>query len=102
MKYHASFSTIIISLIVLLVFAAAAVFTVSNLSMTSPTLIITEKLLEEIAAADSDLSLSFGSIDRSFRDGITIRDIEVSYKGRWRQFRASGCHIPLCVLHPSS
>ena len=80
MKYHASFSTIIISLIVLLVFAAAAVFTVSNLSMTSPTLIITEMLLEEIAAADSDLSLSFGSIDRSFRDGITIRDIEVSYK----------------------
>ena len=80
MKYHSPLSVILISLAVLLVFVSVALFAVFSLGMTSPTLIITEKLLEEIAAADSDLSLSFGSIDRSFRDGITIRDIEVSYK----------------------
>ena len=68
MKYHSPFSTIIISIAVLLVFLAVALLTVAALSMTSPTLILANELMEKLESSDSDISISFGSIDRNLRD----------------------------------
>lgn len=81
MKYHSPFSTIIISIAVLLVFLAVALLTVAALSMTSPTLILANELMEKLEASDSDISISFGSIDRNLRDGVFISDLSVGYRG---------------------
>lgn len=81
MKYHSPFSTIIISIAVLLVFLTVAVLTVAALSMTSPTLILANELMDKLEASDSDLSISFGSIDRNLRDGVFISDLSIGYKG---------------------
>ena len=81
MKYHSPFSTIIISIAVLLVFLTVAVLTVAALSMTSPTLILANELMDRLEASDSDLSISFGSIDRNLRDGVFISDLLIGYKG---------------------
>ena len=81
MKYHSPFSTIIISIAVLLVFLTVAVMTVSVLSMTSPTLIITEELMDWLETSDSDITVSFGKIDRNLRDGVFITDLSIGYKG---------------------
>ncbi len=81
MKYHSPADTIIISILVLLVFAAVAVVTVSFLSMTSPTLILTERILSDLASAESPVSISFDSIDRNLRDGVFINNLQVYYKG---------------------
>ena len=75
MKYHSPFSTIIISIAVLLVFLAVALLTVAALSMTSPTLILANELMEKLEASDSDISISFGSIDRNLRDRVFISDL---------------------------
>ena len=81
MRYHSTFSTIAISIVVLLVFASVALFTVAVLSMTSPTLIATQELLKELSDASTPVSLSFDSMDRNFRDGIFINGLEVSVGG---------------------
>ena len=81
MRYHSTFSTIVISIVVLLVFASVALFTVAVLSMTSPTLIATQELLEGLSDASTPVSVSFDSMDRNFRDGIFINGLEVSVEG---------------------
>ena len=81
MKYHATFSTIVISIVVLMVFASVALFTVAVLSMTSPTLIATTELLEDLGEADTSVTVTFESMDRNFRDGIFINGLEVGYEG---------------------
>ena len=45
MKYHSPISIIIISLIVLLLFVSVAFFAVFSIGLTSPTLIVTERLM---------------------------------------------------------
>ncbi len=81
MKYHSTFSTIIISLAVLLVFSSVALFTVFSLSMTSPTLILTNELMEKLESSGSDFSISFDRIDRNLRDGVSITGLEIGYRG---------------------
>ncbi len=81
MKYHSTFSTIVISLVVLLVFSAVALMVVSVLSMTSPTLIATNEILDGLSSADTPISVSFKSIDRNFRDGVFINGFAVGYEG---------------------
>lgn len=80
-KYHSTFSTIAISIAVLLAFAAVALGVVAVLSMTSPTLIATNTILEELSSADTPLTISFGSMDRNFRDGVFINELEIGYEG---------------------
>ena len=81
MKYHSPLSIIIISIIVLLLFVSVAYFAVFSLGMTSPTLIVAEKLMDDLRASDSPLSFSFDSIDRNFKGGFTVNNIEVGYNG---------------------
>ena len=81
MKYHSTFSTIVISLAVLLVFSAVALAVVTVLSMTSPTLIATNEILDGLSSADTPLTVSFESIDRNFRDGVFINGLNIGYEG---------------------
>ncbi|MBO8436707.1 MAG: translocation/assembly module TamB domain-containing protein [Spirochaetes bacterium] len=81
MKYHSPLSVILISLAVLLVFAGVALFAVFSLGMTSPTLMITERLLSEMESMDSPISFSVESAERSFRGGFTFNDAEIGYNG---------------------
>ena len=48
MKYHSPVSTVIISLIVLLLFASVALFAVFSIGMTSPTLIAADRIMDEL------------------------------------------------------
>ncbi len=99
MKYHTTSNTIIISLIVLLVFISVAVFTVVFLSMTSPTLILTERILDELEAADSGVSVSFEGIDRNFRDGISIHGLKIGIDGQEAaEFSSVRVHMSLFSL----
>ena len=81
MKYHSPLSVILISLAVLLVFVSVALFAVFSLGMTSPTLMVTERLMRDAENADSPLSISFSSLDRSFMGGFTFNDLKVGYDG---------------------
>lgn len=81
MKYHSPISIIIISLIVLLLFVSVAFFAVFSIGLTSPTLIVAERVMEELKAAGGPLSFSFDSMDRNFRGGVSINGIEVDYQG---------------------
>ena len=80
MKYHSPISIIIISLIVLLLFVSVAFFAVFSIGLTSPTLIVTERLMSSLEKADSNLSFSFDSMERNLRGGFTINNLEVGYK----------------------
>ncbi len=79
MKYHSPFSIIFISITVLLLFASVAFFAVFSVGMTSPTLIVTEKIMEELENFDSDISVSFDRMERSISSGFTIHDLAVNY-----------------------
>ena len=50
MKYHSPVSTVIISLVVLLLFASVALFAVFSIGMTSPTLIAADRIMDELEA----------------------------------------------------
>lgn len=81
MKYHATPTTILISILVVLLFVGVSFFILTQLNLTSPTLITTNYLFEEFANIDSDIGFSFTSIERNLRDGISINDIELTYRG---------------------
>ncbi len=81
MKYHTTFSTIVISLVVLLVFSVVALGTVIILSMTSPTLITTNIILDSLSEMDTSISVSFDSMERNFRDGVFINGLKIGYDG---------------------
>ena len=80
MKYHTTISTIIISVAVALMFASVGLFIITNLNMTSPTIIAANRLLKEIESVDSRLSVSFESMDRNFRDGVFINGFRIEYE----------------------
>lgn len=81
MKFHSTVSTIIISISVALMFALVGFFIITNLNMTSPTLIAANELLNAVENIDSDVEISFSSMDRNFREGVFINEFEVRYKG---------------------
>ena len=81
MKYHSPFSVIIISLIVLILFASVALFAVFSIGMTSPTLMAAERIMDELEASGSPVGIKFDSIDRDFRGGVTINGFSASYDG---------------------
>ncbi|MDY5930457.1 MAG: translocation/assembly module TamB domain-containing protein [Candidatus Ornithospirochaeta sp.] len=70
-------STIIISVFIAMVFILVSIGTVFMLGMKSPTLILTDIILDRINEAESPISVSFSSIDRNFRDGIFINDLKL-------------------------
>lgn len=82
MKFHATPSTLLISIFIALVFVSVSVFIVSELNILSPTLIATNYLLDEIALIDSDINISFSSIERNLRDRFLIHNLLVRYKGK--------------------
>lgn len=81
MKYHATISTILISVSVAIMFALVGFFIIISLNMTSPTLIAANRLLENIENIDSDIELSFSHMDRNFKEGVFINDLSIKYKG---------------------
>ena len=80
MKYHSTPSTILISIFVVLLFVGVSFFILSELNLTSPTLLVTNILFDELESIESDVGISFSSIERNLRDGINIHDIRITYK----------------------
>ncbi len=80
MKFHSTISTIVISISVALMFALVGFFIITNLNMTSPTLIAANELLSMVENMDSDVEISFSSMDRNFREGVFINELEIKYK----------------------
>lgn len=80
MKFHSTISTIVISICVALMFALVGFFIITNLNMTSPTLIAANELLSMVENIDSNIEISFSSMDRNFREGVFINEFEVRYK----------------------
>lgn len=81
MKYHSTLSTIVISISIALLFFIVSVFILASLNMTSPTLMLTNKIFEKWESVDSDISISFSSIERNLRDRIFINGLDIKYKG---------------------
>ena len=80
MKYHSPFSTIVISVIIVLLFAAVSIFTVLVFGISSPTDIIVHDAIAALSSADPDLSISYSSIDRKLSEGVTINDVSISLR----------------------
>ena len=81
MKFHSDVKTIIISFLVLLLFVLTSVFIISELNLTSPTLIITSRIFNGYRDLDSDISVEFSSMERNFRDRVRFNEVSVVYKG---------------------
>ena len=82
MKYHSPFSTIVISVILVLLFAAVSIFTVLFFGIASPTEIIVQDAIASFTTADPDISLSYSSIDRKLSEGVTINDVKVNLRDK--------------------
>ena len=81
MKFHSDVKTIIISFLVLLLFVLTSVFIISELNLTSPTLIITSRIFNGYRDLDSDISVEFSSMERNFRDRVRFNEVSAGYKG---------------------
>ena len=81
MKFHSDVKTIIISFLVLLLFVLTSVFIISELNLTSPTLIITSRIFNGYRDLDSDISVEFSSMERNLRDRVRFNEVSVGYKG---------------------
>ena len=79
MKYHATISTIVISIIVVLIFFFVASFTVFSLQILSPGYMISDYLLKKIPSLEP-YTIKYDSLDSSFKDGININNVEIKYK----------------------
>ena len=80
MKYHTTFSTIVISLLVLLTFLAAVFFCIFSLNIDSPGLLLVNQLAGYVSN-DSGFTFSYSSIDRNLSQKIKINDISIEYMG---------------------
>ena len=78
MKYHTTFSTIVISLLVLLTFLAAVLFCIFSLNIDSPGLLLVNQLAGYVSN-DSGFTFSYSSIDRNLSQKIKINDISIEY-----------------------
>ncbi len=81
MKYHSNTKTVLIVLLITLLFFLSSFFLLFTLNLTSPTLIVTDYLMKKFSSVDSDISFSFESMERNFRDRVMIHNLTVSYKG---------------------
>lgn len=79
MKYHSTASTIVISISIALMFILVSIFILTSLNMTSPTLMLTNKLFESWEELDSNISIEFTSIERNLRDRVYINGISIKY-----------------------
>lgn len=79
MKYHANVKTVFISLLITLLFALFSVTLLFELNLTSPTLIVTEKILSNISNVDSSINIKFDSLERNFRDRVMVNNFSLSY-----------------------
>ncbi len=77
MKYHATLSTIVISIIVLLLFMSVAVFTVFSLNILSPGYMVSDYLLSKIPVLDP-YELSYDKLT-NLHNGITVENIDISF-----------------------
>ena len=80
MKFHSNLKTVLITLGVLLMFVFSSVFIITELDLTSPTLLVTNSLFQNLTEKDTDISFSFLSMERNFRDRVKVNDITVKYK----------------------
>ncbi len=81
MRYHSNIKTISISILVALLFFTASFFILFTLNLTSPTLIVTNRILDSVSKVNSDVSFKFDGMERNFRDRVMIRDFSLYYKG---------------------
>ncbi len=81
MRYHSNIKTILISILVALLFFTASFFILFTLNLTSPTLIVTNRILDSVSKVNSDISFKFDGMERNFRDRVMIRDFSLYYKG---------------------
>lgn len=79
MKYHANAKTVFISLLITLLFALFSVTLLFELNLTSPTLIVTEKILSNISNVDSSINIKFDSLERNFSDRVMVNNFSLSY-----------------------
>ena len=80
MKFHINLKTVLITLAVLLMFIFSSVFIITELDLTSPTLLVTNSLFQNYTEVDGDIALSFDSMERNFRDRVKVNNIKVKYK----------------------
>ena len=80
MKFHSNLKTVLISIFVLLLFVFSSVFIISELNLTSPTLLITNNLFAYFTEKDSDFTFTFSSLERNLRDRVKVNDILIKYK----------------------
>ena len=80
MKFHSNLKTVLITLAVLLMFIFSSVFIITELDLTSPTLLVTNSLFQNYTEVDGDIALSFDSMERNFRDRVKVNNIKVKYK----------------------
>lgn len=81
MSYHSNTKTVLIVLLITILFFLASFLLLFKLNLTSPTLIVTDYLMNRFSSADSDLSFSFENMERNFRDRVMIRNLTVCYRG---------------------
>ena len=81
MRYHSNTKTVLIVLLITFLFFLASFFLLYELNLTSPTLIVTDYLMNKVSSVDSDISFSFESMERNFRDRVMIHNLSVSYEG---------------------
>lgn len=81
MKFHSDLKTVIISMVVLLLFFFSSLFIIAELNLTSPTLIVTTKILDDFKDKDGDISIEFSSLERNFRDRVMVNDLSLRFKG---------------------
>ena len=80
MKFHSNLKTVLIALGVLLMFVFSSVFIITELDLTSPTLLVTNTLFQSLTEKDTDISFSFESMERNFRDRVKVNGITVKVK----------------------
>ncbi|NLZ69220.1 MAG: hypothetical protein GX903_09495, partial [Spirochaetales bacterium] len=78
MKYHATISTIVISIIVVLIFFFVASFTVFSLQILSPGYMISDYVLKQIPSLEP-YSIKYSYLDSSLKDGIYINEVEIKF-----------------------
>ena len=61
-------------------FVFSSVFIITELDLTSPTLLVTNTLFQSLTEKDTDISFSFESMERNFRDRVKVNGITVKVK----------------------
>ncbi|MGN0907887.1 MAG: hypothetical protein ACI4NM_12135 [Bullifex sp.] len=74
MKYHTTFSTAVISFLILAVFVFVSVFAVSELRIDSPGYLVLS-LLEDRISLPEDVYFSYSSIDRIMSSSVTVNSL---------------------------